>query len=86
LHVSESPLEQNETVYVELKVDSSPAWMSQLADRMNISTDVYQAQVNYFQSKKKRTRFRNTKNNIFLLTRLSSSFCPFHGPVVSVDA
>ena len=65
MHVSESPLEQNETVYVELKVDSSPAWMSQLADRMNISTDVYQAQVNYFQSKKKEQDFEIQKTIFF---------------------
>jgi hypothetical protein len=50
LHVSDSPSNYNDTVYVQLHIDLSPDWIQRLADSMNISTDNYYSQVHYFQS------------------------------------
>jgi hypothetical protein len=50
LHVSESPPNYNDTVYVHLQVDLSPEWVKTLSDSMNISTQNYYSQTHYFQS------------------------------------
>jgi len=50
LHVSDSPYNYNDTLYVHLYIDLVPTWIQRLVDWMNISTHTYHSQLNYFQS------------------------------------
>lgn len=50
LHISDSPYNYNDTIYVHLYIDLSPKWIQNLADSMNISTSIYNSQMHYFQS------------------------------------
>ena len=50
LHIWQNSVNYNETVYVQLHVDLSPDWMYKLTDSMNMTTDEYRAQRDYFQS------------------------------------
>lgn len=53
LHIWENPVNYKETVYVQLHVDLSPDWMYKLTDSMNMSTDEYRVQRDYFESMRK---------------------------------
>jgi len=50
LHVSDSPYNYNDTLYVHLYIDFAPYWIQRLIDWMNISTRTYNSQLHYFQS------------------------------------
>ncbi len=50
LHVSDSPVNYNDTVYVHLDIYFAPNWVQRLVDSMNVSIRTYNSQVHYFQS------------------------------------
>ena len=56
LQIWDDPINYKDTVYVQLHVDLSPDWMRKLTDSMNMTTSDYQAQRDYFQSRKESVR------------------------------